>query len=138
MNDELYESSFDELEKAFPDLNVYNLILIDLITNKQLNPKILKRFESVEKWVNQCFNPPSDTELELYALNELLEGHGVEAIYMETVYVDSYWNNCIGEYINMGDTYLTTIVYDTINQSYHLTSWGDFYEAAENIHKNNS
>ena len=123
--------TMNELKKAFPEINETKLIMVDQIINKEFDSSLLESFESNAKWIKQCFNRPSDQELEMNALNELIEGFGVEPIRLENAYVNRYWDDCIATYINMGDTYITTIVYDTMNQSYELMSWGDFYESAE-------
>jgi hypothetical protein len=127
------EIKLNELKEVFPEININNLILANLIINKELDSSLLDSFKSNEQWIKQCFNRPSDQELEMNALNELLDGHGVEAIKLENAYVNRYWDDCIATYVNMGDTYITTILYDTMNELYRLTSWGDFYESAENI-----
>lgn len=128
----------NQLRECFPDVDGIKLILINLILNNNIDSNTLEHFESNEKWIKQCFNKPNDLELKLSALNELLDGHGIEPINRESEWVNSYWQDCIANYINMGDTYITTIVYDTINESFLLTSWGDFYENADIIEDNNS
>ena len=125
------EIKLNELREAFPEIDGIKLVMVNQIVNKEFDSSLLDSFESNAKWIKQCFNRPSDQELEMNALNELLDGHGVEAIKLEGAYVNRYWDDCIATYINMGDTYITTIVFNTVNQSYELTSWGDFYESAE-------
>ena len=75
-------------------------------------------YESVQKWVSQCFNRPSDHELRREALNEILEGYGVEPIEKNGYLVASY--------INMGDTYNATLLHSKGN--WRITTWGDFVE----------
>lgn len=87
------------------------------------------KYRSVQNWMSQCFNRPNDHELILCAINQILEGHGVECIRDENVYVSRYYGDVIAEYINMGDTYLMTIVYDTAREKFLICSWGDFYES---------
>lgn len=84
--------------------------------------------DKVSKWVKQCYNTPSDTELEMAVIDVLIDGYGVEGITPEgKVYP-------VAEYVNMGDTYDLTVVYDLENGEYILTSWGDFLSEWE---KNN-
>lgn len=64
--------------------------------------------------------------------NELLGGHGVEAIRVEGAYVDNYHFDIVATYVNMGDTYNGTIVHDSENNSFHLTTYGDWLEQYEN------
>lgn len=54
-------------------------------------------------------------------INSLLDGYGVEVIRG-----DSY---AVAEYINMGDTYNTTLLYDVNEDEFYVTTWGDWVEA---------
>jgi len=83
-------------------------------------------FESVRSWVSQCYNPPSWQEQVERALNEVLDGWGIEAIWGVE---DELWP--IAVYINMGDTYNTTLLYDYRSQTWRVTTWGDFVEKNE-------
>ncbi len=66
--------------------------------------------------------------------NELIDGHGVEAIRVEGAHVDNYHGDIVGTYVNTGDTYSLTIVHDSENNSFHLTTFGDWVEAYERAH----
>jgi hypothetical protein len=72
----------------------------------------------------------------LDAANAVLGGHGVEALPCEYCFVDRYYQNIIALYVNMGDTYDTTIYYDTNLEIFRVGSWGDFFEAHESQHEN--
>jgi hypothetical protein len=80
-------------------------------------------FESVEAWVRQCYNRPSHVERVMCACNEVLDTHGVEAIFM-----DGEWEPA-ATYCNTGDTYAPTVLYCHREDEYMITSWGDYYEA---------
>ena len=71
----------------------------------------------------------------LDAANAVLGGYGVEALPCEHCFVDSYYREFIALYVNMGDTYDTTIYYDTDRGVFRAGSWGDFYEAHERRHE---
>lgn len=81
------------------------------------------RFPRTSAWCRQCYNPPSNNELTMAALDDLLEGNGVECIRHPD---DS--DNIIASYVNMGDTYDGTIVLDEESGDFVLTTWGDWYE----------
>lgn len=83
-------------------------------------------YESVSKWVGQCYNKPKRSEMAMLAINEVLDGHGVESIHSENIDVNSYWGDIAADYVNMGDPYAATILY--ARSGYQLTSWGDFVE----------
>jgi len=64
--------------------------------------------------------------------DEILGGHGVEGIQGEGAFIDKYWRDTILLYVNLGDTYDTTICYDTEEEAFFIGSWGDFYEKWSN------
>ena len=68
----------------------------------------------------------------LDAANDYANLYGVEALRDERAWVDSYYMDIIALYLNTGDTYDETLIFDTETRDYLLTSWGDFYEAWEN------
>jgi hypothetical protein len=73
-------------------------------------------------------------ELKLMAIDIIMNGYGIEAITMENAYVDKYWFNCVAIYVNVGETYQETIIYDTDANEFELASWGDWYEKHEPIY----
>lgn len=69
-------------------------------------------------------------EAVLEEVDKLIDGHGVEAIRDENAY-DSYYGDVIAEYVNTGDAYSATLLYDVREHTFHVTSYGDWYEAYE-------
>lgn len=63
--------------------------------------------------------------------NENLGGYGVEVL-RSSDFRKSYWGDIIALYVNMGERYETTILYDIDNEEFIKTSWGDFMENREN------
>lgn len=106
---------------------IYEVIKMD---DDEKIDKFLGEFKSVEQLRSQCFNPPDTIQERLIAINELIEGFGVEAINCESHW-DKYYGNAIGLYINLGDTYDLTVIWDTIEHRFEFNSWGDFYEQKE-------
>ena len=96
--------------------------------NRTEDSKILMMEEKVKEW-NEI-HPISNKQINeiLKEANILFKGYGVEPITDENAFVDKYYYNIIGLYVNMGDTYDTTIVYDTEHKEFLVTSWGNFYE----------
>jgi hypothetical protein len=45
--------------------------------------------------------------------------------------LDNYWGDTVALYVNTGDTYNTTVVYDVERDLFYVTSWGDWLEAYE-------
>lgn len=81
--------------------------------------------EETERWVLSCHNEPSHIEQRMHAIDVLIGGFGCEAIFGD----DPYWPDM--EYVNMGDTYVPTIVYDHVEGRFMVTSWGAWIEDAE-------
>jgi len=77
-------------------------------------------YKSVQSLVRQCYNMPDYAHRLMTALDEITEGCGVEAIFKngEPVY----------EYINMGDTYTTTIMRNIRTGRIFVACWGDIVE----------
>jgi hypothetical protein len=101
--------------------------IISLISG-DLDPET---FNQVQSWTRQCYNLPRDDELIMCAINELIEGHGVEAIRYDDMYIDSYHQDIVATYVNMGDTYNTTILLDSATGDYQVTCWGDYVEESQ-------
>lgn len=74
-------------------------------------------------------NPPTKHERQLDMINALLDGHGVEVIRGD--WVSNFYGDINAEYINMGDPYINTILYDTLEDRWHVISYGDFIEEQE-------
>lgn len=102
-----------ELKAAFPGLS--DAVVRGLI--KDFNHAISEGPELIER--------------ALQAASELIGGFGVEALQPENAHVDEYWFSTVALYVNMGDAYAKTILYDTENGTFEIGSWGDFIEAWE-------
>jgi hypothetical protein len=59
------------------------------------------------------------------ALNELLEGHGVECVR------ENIDDSPAADYVNMGDTYNTTIIFCHVRERFIVGCWGDYVEWLE-------
>jgi hypothetical protein len=66
----------------------------------------------------------------LEEVDRLINGHGIEAIRDEDVN-DRYYGDVVALYVNTGDTYNATLLYDTDRSEFYVTSWGDWYEQYE-------
>lgn len=62
------------------------------------------------------------------ALNEVAETHGVEALWAPS---DTHWPSY--EYLNTGDTYAPTLIYNRENTTVRVGSWGDLVEKHPNL-----
>lgn len=81
-------------------------------------------FESVRSWAGQCFNWPSLEDRKMYAADEILETCGVEGwCYSDIRYGLSYCNT--------GDSYATTLCYDSERDRFFVSCWADARERDE-------
>ena len=93
-------------------------LLIRNIMERNIDPK--KMFPEVMSWYRSLYNAPQKSETNMVAFNIILEGYGVEGM------PDPDDFRAIGlTYVNMGDTYIPTIIYDG---AYRIMSWGDWIE----------
>lgn len=79
-------------------------------------------YQSVKTWVSQSYHEPRYSERLMCAINEIVGGYGVEAITKRGQVYPTY------EYINMGDTYTTTILRDCRTGRVFVGTWGDIVE----------
>jgi hypothetical protein len=115
----------EEVQKFFSSLSAEACQIIANLCNGDLEIDPLdipEQFKGTAKWVAQCHNFPSRQELTMSALNDVIEGFGTEPIRPPN---DS--NTLLATYVNTGDTYSGTVVYDHEKEEYVLTTWGDWY-----------
>lgn len=88
----------------------------------------LRKFFPAEqaKRLRSLMTGSSDNEQIMEAVNEELDGDGIEVI--RGRYVDGYHQDIQAAYVNMGDTYDLTILLDHETDTFRLTSWGDWVE----------
>jgi hypothetical protein len=89
-----------------------------------INPDDETLFPQTDRWIRQCYHRPDDVSLQLSALNELINGFGVEGLGKNdrAPYTPPF------EYINTGDTYNTTIIRDNRKDRFFISTWGDVVE----------
>lgn len=69
----------------------------------------------------------SSVDAALDLANKLMDAHGVEAINGD-YHVDNYYFDIVALYVNTGDTYNGTLLYETEPGRFRATSWGDWVE----------
>ena len=72
-----------------------------------------------------------DVDNALEIANKMISGYRVEALEDYDRWINSYYQNTIGIYVNKGDTYDTTIIYDTAEKKFIVGNFGDFIETYE-------
>lgn len=112
------------------------------IANFVINCKV-EDTDSLTKKLNELINSPYRDDkpwLILQKLNEMSESHGVETVddseLAEAIY-DSVkqvsHGNAIAYYLNTGDTYSPTVMYDCIREQYFIGTVGSFVEFSSKI-----
>lgn len=107
---------------------------VRMVLDGRLDPRLASA--KADDWASACFHPPKAKghELILVALNDLLQGSGVEALQppCQPEYDDGGVRMCpLYSYVNMGDTYDETIVRDHERGRWLVSSWGDLLERHE-------
>ena len=86
--------------------------------DRSINPE---NFNTVQAWLKQCYNQPRDTELVLCAINEILDGYGIEVIETEEYIIRA-------SYVNLVDSYVPTVIRDYKKGRWIINCTGDFIE----------
>jgi hypothetical protein len=84
------------------------------------------QFPKANAYFSKCHHEPGRLTRILECLNEVLEMHGVEALGGVRTYGPP------AEYLNTGDTYASTLLFDHIAGNFKLTTYGDWLEKNEN------
>lgn len=85
-------------------------------------------YPSVKQWLHECPFLPDEAERRMHAINELLEGNGVETIECERVFVDDYYRHVVALYVDREENYEPTILYGTAKDKYLITPWREWVE----------
>lgn len=104
-------------EESFPGNGQRILDVIRNVTD-------IESFRSVEKWLSQGHGRPKRVDLKMCAINEIIDGSGVVAIFADC----EVWPDMM--YVNMGDTYTTTVYYDYLDNVFRVGDYGSWIEDA--------
>ena len=109
------------LKAAFPTVEEKDLVLLRRIIKGELSPR---KVPAVDAWFKQCYHKPKRLEMLLAAADALLGGHGVEAVYHGGLQD----NGVAAEYINTGDGYNPTLIYDHRKGEVVISDYNSFIE----------
>lgn len=70
-----------------------------------------------------------EVDLILAKVNKEIGGYGIEPITGR--WVDGYYQDIVLLYVNMGDPYALTVIYDTRRGRFYPACWGDWVELHE-------
>ncbi len=81
-------------------------------------------FETVRTWIGQCHHEPAHIEQVLCAANEIMKGFGIEVIRSSKTW-QQFWCDARYVYINAGDVYVPTLVFNTLSQTFSIACMAD-------------
>ncbi len=130
-----------KLVEAFRDLTPKNAKLIRAFARAEDDPEkleeLVEKVPATDAYVRSLYSSPYNSGMwrvtvALHAINELVDGYGVEPLGpVDTRYGPPY------EYINMGDTYATTLIYDRDKDELFIGDWGSIVEEEGEEWENN-
>lgn len=113
--------SVKTLQAAFPDLSKEDAELLRAILRQDTRPRHHpEKFPKTLAWIKACYNVPKIAEVNMHAADELLAGHGVEAVFSN----GAMWPWL--EYVNTGDPYIATLC--RVDGNYRVACYGDIVE----------
>lgn len=81
------------------------------------------RFPKSNAWFESCYHLPNRIERIMACIDEVMQGHGVEAIDAQGIHLRAV-------YVNTGDMYAPTLFYCYRARSYRVQSWYGYVEAS--------
>jgi len=92
------------------------------LMNGSIDPE---EYESVQRWIRQCYRKPRDVEMRMCAIDEVLETCGVEAIRRDGSW-DNYHGDIVATYCNTGEMHASTVLFDTRSGKFKIMCQGGF------------
>jgi hypothetical protein len=90
-----------------------------------------RNYSNVKNWLRQCHNEPSADELKMCAINQALQGYGIESV-RTSKWKNGYWGDILCTYVNMGDSYIPTVIHHR-KHGFMVSSIGDVIEKNKHI-----
>jgi len=106
---------------SFRDLSMLEKYLLLRVLNGDSLPKGLFSDCGID-------NDDNPIEYRLSCADYILQGFGVEAIHPSLPNGDSDRDTLLGRYVNLGEMYVLTVIYDNENEEFILWDWGSFLE----------
>ena len=99
------------------------IAIVECVSTKKIRLANPDRYGTVTAWKRGCYNPPSLVEMKMEMFNRLIEGYGCEALH------DGYWFPYPDyTYVNLGESYVATVIYDRRLGKYKVEDWGSISE----------
>ena len=88
-------------------------------------------YSNVKNWMRQCISEPNADEMKMRAINQILEGYGIESV-RTSIWKNGYWCDILCTYVNMGDSYITTVIHHR-KHGFMISSIGDVVEKNKHV-----
>ena len=102
------------MQEAFPEYTEKN--------HKEFKRILRESLDGTSARERECYNLPSKADVALHYLDSVLGSFGVEGWAFPNQYKEGF------SYLNMGDTYATTLCYRSDIEKFFISSWGVFVE----------
>ena len=130
----LTEKGYQEVtEHVIKDLNNLQatpeqIETVNYILNGTIAPQT---FSMVREWLDACYSDPISDELKMHAINQVLEGYGVESV-RTSKWENGFWCDILCTYVNMGDSYIPTVIHHR-KHGFMVSSIGDIIEKNKHV-----
>ena len=125
-----YMFSIPDLINSFSSVDDEVLATIVIASNMQ-DAELVENFDSAYNAVKECYHKPSHSYLLLRVFNNLLHGYGIEYISS----IEDTHSKLYGlSYVNLGDLYNTTIVYNHNEDEFLIANCGSIIEKLPNYY----
>ena len=137
MKPELYyysEKGYTKVEKhvieglSNLETDPQTIAIVNGILSGSIDPR---NYSDVKNWIRQCYNEPRTDELKMRAINQALQGYGIESV-RTSKWKNGYWCDILCTYVNMGDCYITTIIHHR-KHGFMISSIGDVVEKNKHV-----
>jgi hypothetical protein len=93
----------------------------------------LEDIEAGAERIGECYHKPSKIDVVMHIANKILGGYGVEYVaHKNDGYLERESKGF--EYVNMGDTYEPTLIFDRLKGKWIVGTWGDIVERRPNLY----
>lgn len=99
-----------------------------VVTQKEITKYLRLSKDNTQKLYKTLNDDTKSVDEKLEYANTLMNQFGVESLRDEDAWIDRYYLDTILLYVNTGETYDATLLYDTSCDNFLIGSWGDWYE----------
>lgn len=114
-------------------INIEEACILKCLVEGCIPESDMNNFPVIELYRKQRHSGPSYREKTMVMINSIIGGYGIERLYLDNGNAGPFGlNPPTHEYVNMGDTYKDTIIYDIKKGKFSINSWNG---VIKNYHK---